>query len=291
MLNQENHGEIKNPQKHTIRDAMKKTLLFIPPLLVAVAFVIGYSSNFPSIVHDLIIQPPTITLLTHASDITPNNVVRAMIGQVSQQKALSDLRKLTGVEQVCLDHGCYTITNRPTGSVGLQWAKDYVYEQLVGMGYEIQVQDWSYGGYTDQNLIIRKPGKLQPENEIYFVAHLDGVSNAPAADDNGSGVVSLLQLARVINNRSFSNTLVLLISTGEEQGALGVHYYVNQLTQEQLQAISYVVDVDMIGYDSNNDNVMELWNGEQPLDFVTLLGEIITAYQLEMTAQVVSDCS
>ena len=290
MPNREFIGESKNPQYHIVRAAMKKTLLFIPPLLIALAFVMVYSSNFPTIIHDLITQPPAVTLLPKTTDIAPNNVVWAMIGQVDQQKALSDLRKLTGEEQVCLDHGCYTISNRPTGSVGLQWAKDYVYEQLAEMGYKVQVQDWSYGGYADQNLIIRKPGSLQPENEIYFVAHLDGVSNAPAADDNGSGVVDLLQIARIIKNRSFHNTLVLLFSTGEEQGALGVHYYVNQLTQEQLQAISYVVDVDMIGYDSNNDGVMELWNGEQPLDFVNLLGEIITAYQLDLNAQVVSDC-
>lgn len=284
---------VRNNITHTSTShpSMKKFFLFIPAIILALILAIGFGTDFQDIIRNLIVQqPPVVTILPQTSDIIPNNVVRAMIGQVDQQIALNDLRKLTGVEQVCLDHGCYTITNRPTGSVGLQWAKDYVSERLVGMGYDVQVQDWSYGGYADQNLIIRKPGKLLPENEIYFVAHLDGVSNAPAADDNGSGVVSLLQLASAIKNRSFNNTLILLFSTGEEQGALGVHYYVNQLTQEQLQAISYVVDVDMIGYDSNDDGVMELWNGEQPLDFVKLLGEIISAYQLDLNAQVVSDC-
>lgn len=291
MLNQEYPGNPKNTPDHPVRDAMKKTLLVIPPLLVALAFVIGYSSNIPSLILDLIKQPPTVTLLPHTSSEVSNNVVWAMIGQVDQQKALTDLRRLTGAEQICLPQGCYTITNRFTGSEGLQWAKDYVVAQLNGMGYSVQIQDWSNGSYADQNLIIRKPGNLQPENEIYFVAHLDGEANAPAADDNGSGMVDLLQLARIIKNRTFHNTLVLLFSTGEEQGALGVHYYVNQLTQEELDAISYVVDVDMVGYDSNDDSVMELWNGEQPVDFVEQLDGIIQAYQLDLITQIVSGCN
>jgi len=270
---------------------MKKTILLIPPFLVALAFVIGYSSNIPSLIHDLITRPSVTKVLPHTAVVVPNNVVWAMIGQVDQPKALSDLRKLSGAEPVCLPQGCYTITNRFTGSEGLQWAKDYVLAQLASMGYSVEVQNWSRGSYADQNLIIRKPGILHPENEIYFVAHLDGEAGAPAADDNGSGVVDLLQLAKIIKNRPFHNTLVLLFSTGEEQGALGVHYYVDQLTQEQLDAISYVVDVDMVGYDSNNDGLMELWNGDQPLDFVGLLDGIIQAYQLNLTAQVESDCS
>jgi hypothetical protein len=291
MLKREHSGNNDNPHDQTVRDVMKKTLLFIPPLLVALAFMIGFSSNIPSLIRDLITQPPTVTLLPHTAAVVPNNVVWAMIGQVDQQKALTDLRRLTGEEQICLPQGCYIINNRFTGSEGLQWAKDYVVAQLAGMGYSVQVQNWSSGSYADQNLVIRKQGTLHPENEIYFVAHLDGEVNAPAADDNGSGVVDLLQLARTIKNRSFYNTLVLLFSTGEEEGNLGVHYYVGQLTQEQLDAISYVVDVDMVGYDSNNDNMMELWNGEQPLDFVELLNGVIQAYQLNLSTQVVSDCS
>jgi hypothetical protein len=291
MLHQEHPGSHKNPHDRTPSPLMKKIVLFVPPLLVALAFVIGYGSNIPSLVVDLINQPATITLSPQASPVSTNNVIWAMVGQVDQQRALTDLRRLSGAEQLCLPQGCYTITNRFTGSEGLQWAKNYVLVQLAGMGYSVQVQDWSSGSFADQNLIVRKPGTLQPENEIYFVAHLDGEAGAPAADDNASGVVDLMQLARIIKNRAFHNTLVLLFSTGEEQGALGVHDYVNHLTQQQLDAISYVVDVDMVGYDSNNDGVMELWNGEQPLDFVELLDGVLHAYQLELTSQVVSDCS
>ena len=83
----------------------------------------------------------------------------------------------------------------------------------------------------------------------------------PAADDNSSGVVSLLELARIQKSRVISSTVVLLFSTEEEHGALGVQSFVDQLTPEEFVAIKYVVDVDTLGYGANNGGVMELFSG------------------------------
>lgn len=214
-----------------------------------------------------------------------------MISQVDQNLVLSNLRKLTGVEQICLDQGCYTISNRLTGSEGLKWAKDYIYQELTNLGYSVEIQNWSSFGYSDQNLVARKLGVVSPGTEIYFLAHMDGVNNSPAADDDASGVVSLIELARILSSHSFRYTIVLLFSTGEEQGVLRAQRYVNQPTSQEISAIKYVVNVDMIGYDGNNDNMMELWNGSQPKSFVQLLIGIITTYQIDLTPQIVSDCS
>lgn len=221
--------------------------------------------------------------------VNTNRSVWVMIGQVNQSRILSDLRKLTGAESICLDHGCYTISDRKTGSLGLIWAEDYIVSQLDEMGYTVQIQDWSLNGYSDRNLIVRKPGKVTPGEEIYFVAHIDGES-CPAADDNASGVASLLELARVIRLRDFNDTIVLLFSTGEEQSTLGVTSYIDLLTPEQLAAIKYVVNVDMVSYDTNKDGVIELFNGNQPVDFVQLLSGIISSYQIGLVPQIYSDC-
>jgi hypothetical protein len=270
---------------------MKTILLFYSTFILSLIFGIGLRSDYPNQQKQIVSQVISINDLISETAITPIGVIQEMIGQVNKDRALSDLRRLTGEEQICLDHGCYTIANRLTGSVGLQLAKDYVCEELVNLGYSVEIQDWSASGYSDQNLIIRKTGINFPEEEIYFVSHLDGVNYSPAADDNASGVVGLLELARILRSRPISSTMVLLFSTGEEQGALGVRSYVNQLTLDQLEAINYVVNVDMISYDSNNDGVMELWNGTQPVDFVQVLIDIISAYQIGLMPQIVSDCS
>jgi hypothetical protein len=269
---------------------MKITLMFFPTILIALILGIGFRKDYQKLSEYGIFQPVNTNDQIRTTIISPIEAVWAMIGQINQERVLTDLRRLTGEEQICLVYGCYTINNRLTGSQGLQWAKDYIYEQLVSLGYSVELQNWSSNGNADQNLIIRKSGMVSPGEEIYFVAHIDGVNNSPAADDNASGVVSLLELARILRSRAISSTVVLLFSTGEEQGALGVQSYVDQLTPEELAAIKDVVDVDMLGYDANNDGVMELFNGNQPVDFVQLLTDIISTYQINLIPQIVSDC-
>jgi hypothetical protein len=228
---------------------------------------------------------------TQPAEIIPTETIQEMIDQVDQERALTDLRRLTGVEPICTSNGCATISGRETESVGLQWAKDYVYESLVSMHYSVEVLDWDHDGYADQNIIASKPGLLYPDEEIYFIAHLDGyISDNPATDDDASGVVSLLELARVLSRHPLSRTVVIFFSTGEEHGSLGSYKFVEDYP-ERLAAIKYVVSVEMLGYDSNDDGVMELWNGSQPVDFAQLLVDIINAYPLDMEPQIVSGCT
>jgi Zn-dependent M28 family amino/carboxypeptidase len=229
---------------------------------------------------------------------TPSiDVGLAMLGQVNRDRALTDLRKLTGEEAVCEEGGCYTITNRQTGSEGLQWAKKYVIGELTKAGYSVQLEAWSHGGYSDQNLIARKPGAVRPEEEVYFVAHLDGVKNLwgeryPAADDDASGVVDLLELARTMGSQSFNRTAVLFFSTGEEQDSLGVKSHLSQLSPEGLRAIKDVVDIDMIGYDADQDGVMQLFHGDQPTAkaLTTAMKATILEYGIDLTPMVLKGC-
>jgi Zn-dependent M28 family amino/carboxypeptidase len=159
------------------------------------------------------------------------------------------------------------------------------------MHYSVEVLDWIHDGYADQNIIATKPGLLYPDEAIYFIAHLDGyLSDNPAADDDASGAVSLLELARVLSRHPLSRTVVIFFSTGEEHGSLGSYKFVEDYP-ERLATIQYVVSVEMLGYDSNNDGLMELWNGSQPVDFVQMLVDIINAYPLDLEPQIVSGCT
>jgi len=270
-------------------------MLFIPRLtiLICLAFGVGLTASDreqPELNHA---QPASGNELNLTSEISPLNPVWEMIGQVNQKRALIDLRRLTGVEPICTSNGCYTITNRETSSEGLQWAKDYVYETLVNLNYSVEVLDWSSGGYSDQNIIARKQGKVYPGEEIYFIAHMDGyLETNPAADDDASGVVSLLELARILRSRSFKRTVVLYFSTGEEHGSLGSRSFVEDYL-ERLASIKYLVNVEMLGYDSNSDHVMQLWSGDHhpSLVFAQMLHEIITAYQLDLKPQIITGCT
>ncbi len=226
------------------------------------------------------------------------DVVPEMLNEVDRDRVITNLKRLTGEEPICNDHGCHTISNRLTGSKEVGYAKDYVSRELSGLGYSVEIFDWSRSGYADQDIVVRKAGASHPSEEVYFVAHLDGVMRLrgipfPAADDNASGVVDLLELAGVLSNHSFDRTVVLMFSTGEEQGDLGVASYIEQLSPQELDAIKYVVDVDMIGYDGDDDGVMQLWSGDDApsLALAQGLSEIVKAYQPALVPTVVTGCT
>ncbi len=58
---------------------------------------------------------------------------------------------------------------------------------------------------------------------------LNGASDAPGADDDGSGVAAVLELARVMSTRHFDATIVFAVFSGEEQGTFGSVNYASRL--------------------------------------------------------------
>jgi hypothetical protein len=228
--------------------------------------------------------------------VTPDPIVGEMLRQVDRDRTLSDLRQLTGEIPICVGTACNTISDRFTGSIGLEWAMDYLYEDLVSLGYSPERRSWSSSGYTGQNLLARKAGVVAPNEEIYIVAHVDGIRSTgalgPAADDNASGTVDLLELARVLKGHPFERTIVLLFSTGEEQGTLGVSAYFNHLSPLELNRIKFAIDVDMVGFDGNGDRVMELWHGGETssMALTQMMSDTIRAYQLDLDPRLITGC-
>jgi hypothetical protein len=270
---------------------MRKALIFLPVIILGLTFGIGLKIDDQELPIYKVSQPVNANFFSQPTEIIPLDIVQEMIGQVDQARALTDLKRLTGVEPICINDNCYTITGRETGSEGLQWAKDYVYQSLVNLHYSVEVLDWSRSGSADQNIVARKQGLLYPNQEIYFIAHLDGyLENNPAANDDASGAVGLLELARILGNQSLSYSVVLFFSTGEEHGCLGSHSFIEDYP-ERLASIKYLVSVEMLGYDSNDDGAMELWNGNQPIEFTQLLSDIINVYQLGLVPEIVSGCT
>jgi len=228
--------------------------------------------------------------------VTQDPIVSEIVRQVNRDRALNDLRQLSGEIPICVGTACNTIADRLTGSIGLKWAMDYLYENLVSLDYSPELWNWSASGYSGQDLIVRKAGTITPTEEIHIVAHVDGIrstgARSPAADDNASGAVDLLELARILKGYLFERTIVLHFSTGEEQGTLGVSTYFNHLSKVELSRIKFAIDVDMIGFDGNGDHVMELWHGgEAPSrDLTQMMHDTIRAYQLRLNPRLITGC-
>jgi hypothetical protein len=90
---------------------------------------------------------------------------------------------------------------------------------------------------TITNVIATLQGTASPERFYVITGHLDSrvtdvlnfTSDAPGADDDGSGVAVMLELARLFATRQFPGTLVFATVAGEEQGLFGSTHMAAQM--------------------------------------------------------------
>lgn len=101
-------------------------------------------------------------------------------------------------------------------------------------------------------LAIQK-GTTDPNRVIIIAGHIDSrvtdvmdfTSDAPGANDDGSGVAAVIEAARVLSKHRFPATLVFAVLSGEEQGLLG-----GKVLADYAKAQGWKVEADL-----NNDIV------------------------------------
>ncbi len=107
-----------------------------------------------------------------------------------------------------------------------------------------------------QNVASIIKGEIYPESYVIITAHLDhvGINGDEVyngADDNGSGTVSILEIAQafqvaVKDGTRPKRSIVFLHVSGEEEGLLGSEYYVNN-SLYPLENTFVNLNLDMIG--------------------------------------------
>ncbi len=75
------------------------------------------------------------------------------------------------------------------------------------------------------NIMARLPGDARADT-LAVVAHYDSVAAGPGASDDGNGVASVLEVARAIRHQHFRNSVLFLITDGEELGLLGAEAFI-----------------------------------------------------------------
>lgn len=75
---------------------------------------------------------------------------------------------------------------------------------------------------------------------------MDSVSNAPGANDDGSGTALALEMARVMSKHSFDAMIVFIAYAGEEQGLLGATQFA-EMAKKNSWNIEAVFNNDIVG--------------------------------------------
>ncbi len=134
-------------------------------------------------------------------------------------------------------------------------ARDWIVAKFQSFGYtDVYYDSFDYNGRQCNNVICRKPGAVDPDNIIVVGAHYDSWNQdsdpyvfAPGADDNGSGVAAVLELARVLKDVPMKKSLMFVAFTAEEVGLVGSYVVASNLYYSGAK-VEFMVNFDMIGF-------------------------------------------
>lgn len=95
------------------------------------------------------------------------------------------------------------------------------------------------------NVVCLLPGS---SNKVIIVgAHFDHVSQGDGVVDNWSGASLLPSLYEAVKSEPRKHTFIFIGFTDEEKGEVGSHFYVRQMTKEQVAATDAMVNMDTLG--------------------------------------------
>lgn len=81
---------------------------------------------------------------------------------------------------------------------------------------------------------------------------MDATIDAPGANDDGSGVAAVIELARIMSKRSFPATIIFVAVSGEEQGLIGAAHLAKRAKEENWNIVA-MLNNDMIGNSSSSE--------------------------------------
>ncbi|WP_431728836.1 M28 family peptidase [Verrucosispora sp. TAA-831] len=132
--------------------------------------------------------------------------------------------------------------------VGVAQAQKHRLRALLASGpLTLTIATTAHRGLTSYNVLAERRGRSGANGPVVMVsAHYDSVIGAPGANDDGSGTVLCLELARVLKAIPINATVRFGLWGSEEQGLIGSRYYVRELPQVERDRILAVYQNDMV---------------------------------------------
>ncbi len=211
--------------------------------------------------------------------LPPEEVTPHLISRTRPDDWMGWIRKLSGEEGVIINGQPAVISSRYnyamfTGQDNAR-AFDYLLEQVYSMvpADQVEIDPYTYTdaerSYTWQNIIVTLPGKSRPQEIVILSAHYDSIVvregdpliYAPGADDNATGTAALLEGLRLLKDYNYERTIRIVFFSGEEHSLAGSDAYTDD---HDMSSVVGVVNLDMFGYDSNNDRCFEIHAGNLP---------------------------
>ena len=139
------------------------------------------------------------------------------------------------------------------GTTSLQNTLDWLKNKYLQFGYtanQLQEDSYTYTGSTAvcKNLIVTKVGTVYPNTYVIVCGHYDSIGGT-GTNDNGSGLVSILETARLLQNIPTEYSIKFINFSGEEDGLYGSKHFVSAIVNSTSPKmdIRLVLNLDEVG--------------------------------------------
>jgi hypothetical protein len=204
--------------------AVKRIFVF----LILVMLGVGPFTPLTTASTDIIHEP----FRTSSSDtVYASDLARNVYNNVSKDFYRSLIIELT------------SIGPRPYGSENNTKARDWIVSKLANLT-EDKAQVSIFGHY--KSIIARLPGTAGEEGPCIMVGgHYDTVESAPGANDDGTGVATALELARILSKRQWPIDIYFVFWNAEELGLWGSYEASQSFAANETDILVYY-NIDML---------------------------------------------
>lgn len=131
----------------------------------------------------------------------------------------------------------------------------YINKQLESYGYKTKAQEFLADGKLMVNLEAELPGDRFPKEIIVVGAHYDSVPDCPGANDNGTGVASTLEIAKLLSKQKVDRTIKFVFFPNEENpywgnDGMGSKNYADRAAEANDNIIA-MLSLETMGYYSD----------------------------------------
>jgi len=209
-------------------------------------------------------------LIGAAPPSSPDAKLRAIIAPVSQ----AQLRRT--IESLVSFGTRHTLSSQtdPKRGIGaaLEWTRGEFQRHSAACGNCLTIVDPSetFTGARIptptrvRDMVAIQRGTERPNDVVIIQGHIDSrvtdvmnfTSDAPGANDDGSGTAAVLEAARVLSKHKFPGTIVYAALSGEEQGLYGGKVLAKYAKAQGWNVVT-VLNNDIIGNSCSSDGVCD----------------------------------
>ncbi len=208
--------------------------------------------------------PPAAPLLPKADP-----AIAKLVNEISVKNLESDIRQLVGFGT----RHTLSDTQSPTRGIGAArtWVQGEFEKYSQASGGRLKVEMDTFTVRPDgrrinrpvlmANVLATLPGTDPTDTRIILVSgHIDSrvsdvmnaTADAPGANDDGSGTVLVMELARVLAGQRFPCTLKFVAVQGEEQGLYGSTHLAERAKKEGWNLVA-MLNNDIVGNSHGHD--------------------------------------